>query len=39
MPRAGFESTTPVFKRSKTIRALDRVTTGIVIQCTFNTQK
>jgi hypothetical protein len=28
MPAAGFESTIPVFERSKTVRALDRAATG-----------
>jgi hypothetical protein len=28
MPRAGFEPTTPVFERSKTVRALDGEVTG-----------
>jgi hypothetical protein len=27
MPRAGFESTTPVFERAKTVHALDRAAT------------
>jgi hypothetical protein len=29
MPRVGFESTTPVFERSKTVHALDRAATVI----------
>jgi hypothetical protein len=29
MPRVGFEPTTPVFKRAKTVRALDRAKTVI----------
>jgi hypothetical protein len=29
MPRVGFEPTIPVFERAKTVRALDRATTGI----------
>jgi hypothetical protein len=28
MPRAGFESTIPVFERLKTVRALDRAAVG-----------
>jgi hypothetical protein len=30
-PRVGFESTTPVFERAKTVHALDRAATGIVM--------
>jgi hypothetical protein len=30
MPRMGFELTTPVFERAKTIHALDRAATVIV---------
>jgi hypothetical protein len=29
MPRVGFESTTPVFERAKTVHALDRAATVI----------
>jgi hypothetical protein len=29
MPRVGFEPTIPVFKRAKTVQALDRATTVI----------
>jgi hypothetical protein len=32
MPRVGLEPTTPVFKRAKTIRALDRAATVIGIR-------
>jgi hypothetical protein len=31
MPMVGFEPTIPVFKRAKTVHALDRATTGIGI--------
>jgi hypothetical protein len=30
MPRVGFEPTTPVFERAKTVRALDRAPTVVV---------
>jgi hypothetical protein len=31
MSQVGFEPTIPVFQRAKTVRALDRATTGICI--------
>jgi uncharacterized membrane protein len=32
MPRVGFESTTPVFERTKTVHAFDRAATVIGIE-------
>jgi hypothetical protein len=37
MPRVGFEPTIPVFKRAKTVRALDRAATVIGIVITDHT--
>jgi hypothetical protein len=35
MPRVGFEITTPVFERAKTVHALDRAATVIAIDLLF----
>jgi hypothetical protein len=36
MPRVGFEPTTPVFERAKTVHALDRAAT-VISSCGFDT--
>jgi hypothetical protein len=39
MPRVGFESTTPVFERAKTIHAFDRAATVIGIYIYFGARE